>query len=431
MDMECLRMKLNYRRTLLIGFVFLSISTFWQMYDYIVPLILQGTFHIGHTESGMIMAMDNIFALFMLPIFGRLSDRCNTPLGRRMPFILFGSCAAITLLIILMGFNRPGMAVQFILVLGLTLLAMGTYRSPAVALMPDITPSPLRSKANSIINLMGSLGGVYALYVITRIAPSTASDYMSVAIAVACIMAFAVLLVLLFVRENKLRAQMPPEPETEVSSSSAIPPEMRSSLLRILLSVAFWYMGYNAISSAFSKFYLDLTSDLSGMNVPAASTILMAMQISSIASYIPIGILSSKFGRKKMNLAATAILVICFGSVFFLRTASALNMYYVVFVLIGAAWAVIHVNSYPMVVEISSGADIGKYTGYYYVFSMAAQTLTPILSGWFIDVIGFNALFPYASIMTAVAFFTMVGVKHGDVRPERVKSLLEHFNSDD
>ena len=151
-------MKLNTRRTLLIGLAFFSICAFWQMYDTIIPLILRDTFHIGDSLSGAIMAADNVLALFLLPLFGKLSDRTNTRLGKRMPFILFGTACAVALTLLLSGADAPGRFGLFIALLGLLLIAMGTYRSPAVALMPDVTPKPLRSKANAIINLMGALG---------------------------------------------------------------------------------------------------------------------------------------------------------------------------------------------------------------------------------------------------------------------------------
>ena len=165
-------MKLDTKRTVLVGFAFLSICAFWQMYDNLVPLILTNTFHLNETISGAIMAADNVMALFLLPLFGGLSDKCTSRLGRRRPFILFGTLAAICLMLLLPLFADSyhaapggGKIALFICVLGLLLVAMGTYRSPAVALMPDITPKPLRSKANAIINLMGALGGVFALAV--------------------------------------------------------------------------------------------------------------------------------------------------------------------------------------------------------------------------------------------------------------------------
>ncbi len=159
-------MKLNYKRTILIGLAFLSISAFWQMYDNIIPLILKNSFELGETVTGVIMAADNILALFLLPLFGLLSDRTDTRIGKRMPFIIAGTVLSAIFLLILPAADRGRNLTLFIVILFLTLLSMGLYRSPSVALMPDLTPKPLRSKGNAVINLMGAVGGVYSLIMI-------------------------------------------------------------------------------------------------------------------------------------------------------------------------------------------------------------------------------------------------------------------------
>ena len=212
-------MKLNTRRTLLIGLAFFSICAFWQMYDTIIPLILRDTFHIGDSVSGAIMAADNVLALFLLPLFGKLSDRTNTRLGKRMPFILFGTACAVTLTLLLSGADAPGRFGLFIVLLGLLLIAMGTYRSPAVALMPDVTPKPLRSKANAIINLTGALGAIYALMAVRLLVGTHAdgrADYTGVFISVAALMAVSVALLLWRVETlPELTANVVPEAEQE------------------------------------------------------------------------------------------------------------------------------------------------------------------------------------------------------------------------
>ena len=417
-------MKLNNKRTILIGFAFLSICAFWQMYDTIIPLILRDTFAIGDAMAGRIMALDNVFALFMLPLFGKLSDK----VGRRMPFIVLGTAAAVALNLLLPVFDVPGRFVPFFILLALLLVAMGTYRSPAVALMPDVTPKPLRSKGNAIINLMGALGGVFTLAVIgvmPAAAEGTRTNYFPVFAAVAALMAISVALVALKVNEKKLRAEMPPEPAEETASSGGkLPADMKRSLIFILLSVALWYMGYNAVTTAYSKYFTSMWGDLSG-----AATCLMVATVGAVVSYIPIGIISSRTGRKKMILFGVVLLAVCFALAGMVKTFSFLV--YVLFVLIGFAWAAINVNSYPMVVEIGKGCDVGKYTGYYYTFSMAAQILTPMLSGWLLEHVGYKTLFPYATVMVAAAFVTMLFVRHGDNRPERAASLLESFDTPD
>ena len=418
-------MKLNNRRTFLIGLAFFSICAFWQMYDTIIPLILRDTFHIGDSLSGAIMAADNVLALVLLPLFGKLSDRTNTPYGKRMPYIALGTFAAVALTLTLSSLDAPGRFTPFIAVLGLLLIAMGTYRSPAVALMPDVTPKPLRSKANAIINLMGALGGVYALAAIRLLVKTHAdgrADYRPVFIAVAALMLAAVLLLIARVRENALR--QPADPEEETGGEGALPADKRRSLVLILCSVALWYMGYNAVTTAYSKYFTRMWGDLSG-----AATCLMIATVGAVVSYIPVGILSSRVGRKRMILLGVVILAACFALAGLVRVFSALL--YALFVIIGFAWAAINVNSYPMVVEISRSSDTGKYTGYYYTFSMAAQILTPIISGWLLEHVGYHTLFPYAAGMVAAAFFTMLFVRHGDNRPQAAGHLLEHFDVED
>lgn len=419
-------MKLNYRRTALIGLAFLSISAFWQMYDTVIPLILRDTFKLGDSACGVIMAMDNVLALFMLPLFGKLSDQCDTPMGKRLPFILCGTALAVTFTLLMPLANRPGRFGVFIVLLGLTLISMGIYRSPAVALMPDLTPKPLRSRANAVINLMGALGGVYSLLIIKVFTAETEAGYQSYAaifIAVAVLMAIAVAVLLVFVRENKLRALIPAESEEAASRGETLPKAMKKSLTLILCSVFLWYMGYNAVTTAYSRYFTRMWGNLSG-----AAGCLMIATVGAIISYIPVGIISAQIGRKRMIMIGVIILAGCFGIAACVRTFNPLV--YLLFIMIGFAWAAINVNSYPMVVEISRDSDVGKYTGYYYTFSMAAQIITPVFSGWLLEYVGYYTLFPYAMLMVGAAFFTMLFVRHGDNRPDDRESILEHFDVD-
>ena len=421
-------MKLNYKRTILIGLAFLSISAFWQLYDMIIPLILRDRFQLGDDIAGIIMALDNVLALFMLPLFGQLSDRCDTRIGRRMPFILGGTLAAVVLMLALVYAQAHLGLTVFMVLLGLLLIAMGTYRSPAVALMPDVTPKPLRSKGNAIINLMGALDGVFTLAAVRFLVRQGAdgqAEYFPLFLAVALLMFVAVLVLRLRVNENALRAEMPPEPQEEgASGGGKLPKPVFRSLLLILFSVSFWYMGYNAVTTAYSKYFTRMWGDLSG-----SANCMMIATVGAVVSYLPVGMISSKIGRKPMILIGVALLAACFGSCAFITTFTPLV--YVVFVLVGFAWAAINVNSYPMVVEISRGADVGKYTGYYYTFSMAAQIATPILSGFLLEHVGYHTLFPYAAGMVAVSFFTMLFTRHGDNRPDAPASALEAFDAGD
>ena len=343
-----------------------------------------------------------------------------------MPFIVFGTAAAVVLMLALTAMDAPGRFPAFFAVLLMLLVAMGSYRSPAVALMPDVTPKPLRSKANAII-LMGALGGVFALAVL-HFLPAAAEgarvNYFPAFAAVAALMALSVALVASRVNERALRAEMPPEPEEETAPGGKLPKELKTSLILILCSVALWYMGYNAVTTAYSKYFTSKWGNLSG-----ATSCLMIATAGAVVSYIPVGMLSSKVGRKKMILLGVCVLTACFALAGTVQTFSPLV--YALFVLIGFAWAAINVNSYPMVVEISQSGDVGKYTGYYYTFSMAAQIVTPIASGWLLEHVGYHTLFPYAAVMTGAAFFTMLFVRHGDSRPEAAKSVLEHFDAAD
>lgn len=422
-------MKLDYKRTVLIGMAFLSICAFWQMYDNIIPLILKNTFHLGETLTGAIMAADNVLALFLLPLFGTLSDRINTPIGKRMPFILAGTGSAFIFLLLLPVADRLGNLWLFITALFFVLLSMGLYRSPAVALMPDLTPKPLRSKGNAVINLMGAVGGVYALIMISLLVGSgTTPDYFPLFLSVGLLMLLSIAVLFFTVPENRLRARMAAEEESTdngPASTAELPREMKRSLLFILLSVALWYIAYNAVTTAFSRY----ATHVWGLENGGYANCLMVATVAAIVSYIPIGALSSRIGRKRTILIGVALLTFCYLCASFYTTYHAtMNLFFGV---IGFAWAAINVNSFPMVVEISTGGDVGKYTGYYYTFSMAAQVITPILSGFLLEHISYRTLFPYAVVFSVLAFCTMLFVKHGDSKPEKKKSMLENFDVDD
>lgn len=434
-------MKLNSKRTILIGLAFMSICAFWQLYDGVIPLILRDTFAVSDSWSGGIMAMDNVIALFLLPLLGALSDRCSTKIGRRMPFILGGSGAAIILMNLLPIFDNSYAAsaeekfrVGFIVVLGLLLIAMGCYRSPAVALMPDLTPKPLRSKANAIINLMGAVGGILyllitsVLYSASRTKGLTHINYQPLFLIVSGIMLLSVMMLFFTVDEPKIAAEeqryekQHPEDNLEVtdqkSGKEVMPAPVKRSLIWLLVSIALWFMGYNAITTSFTKYAKTIWN----MSLGSAGVCLTIGTAAAILAYIPIGELASHIGRKKTILAGIALLTLSFaaGTVLSVTVSGFSAILYVVFALTGFAWAAINVNSLPMVVEMCQGSDIGKFTGYYYSFSMAAQIITPILSGILLQYVGYWTLFPYGTLFVALSFLTMLGVKHGDNKPERL-----------
>ena len=444
-------MKLNNKRTILVGLAFLSICAFWQMYDSIVPLILTRTFHLNETFSGAIMAADNVLALFLLPIFGGISDRTDTRLGKRMPFILFGTGCAIILLNILPLLDNGYAAapstfklVSFVIVLGLLLIAMGTYRSPAVALMPDVTPKPLRSKGNAIINLMGAVGGILYLAVAAVMYPNSKVqglahvNYQPLFLVVSAIMFVAVGVLFLTIKEPKLTAENreleKQHPEWNLarddgSGNQVLPAPVKRSLGFLLASIALWFAGYNGVTTWFTTYI----SVVMGQGLGGASTCLLVATAGAIVSYIPIGALASKIGRKKTIMGGIILLAACFLLGFVLTTVySSINaVMFVVFALVGLAWAAINVNSLPMVVEMCKGSDIGKFTGYYYTASMSAQIITPILAGTLMRHISYQILFPYAALFVSLSFVTMLFVRHGDVKAESKKGLEAFEDMDD
>ena len=443
-------MKLNTKRTLLVGFAFLSICAFWQLYNAIIPKILTYTFNMNETWSGVIMAADNILGLFLLPFFGGLSDRSRNPLGRRKPFILFGTLAAAALMIFLpvladSYYAQPATfkLVAFIFVLGLLLIAMGTYRSPAVALMPDITPKPLRSKANAIINLMGAVGGILyllitsVLYSSARVSGMDHVSYLILFLIVAGIMLTALVVVMTCVPEPKWVAEVAeydaqhPEQnlmEDDGSGNAELPAPVKRSLAFLLCSIALWFIAYNAVETWFTTYAAKMWN----MGDGSASLCLTVATAGAIVSYIPIGVIASKIGRKKTILCGVTLMTGVFFLAFLytLASNSFSPLLYVLFALIGLAWAGINVNSLPMVVEMCKGSDIGRFTGLYYTFSMAAQTITPILAGFLLNRVGYHTLFPYSAVFAALALVTMSQVRHGDSKAEAKKGL-EAFDVED
>ena len=441
-------MKLNYKRTFFIGLAFLSISAFWQMYDNIIPLILQNTFGLGETVTGALMAADNVLALFLLPVFGALSDKVDTKMGKRMPFIVGGTVLAVVFMLFLPTADKAGNLVLFLCALFALLVSMGLYRSPAVALMPDLTPNKLRSKGNAVINLMGAVGGVYTLIMIKLlIEAGDRPDYTPLFVSVAALMVIAVGILLITINEKKVKAKVDAEvkayeesegviamnedmeeqqaQESGAENKAAMPPEVRRSMIFLLASIFFWFTAYNAVTTAFSR-YTKVVWKLEGGGF---ADCLMVATVAAIISYIPIGNIASKAGRKKTIMGGVALMGLCyFAAIFAGAYHPVIN---IAFALIGVAWAAINVNSYPMIVEMSKGCDIGKFTGTYYTFSMTAQIFTPVLSGFLLENVSYRTLFPYALVFSVLAFLTMTQVRHGDARPDKKKSVLENFDVDD
>ena len=469
-------MKLNYKRTILVGFAFFLISAFWQAYDAIVPLILTNHFGLPQTASGAVMSLDNILAVFMLPIFGAISDKVNTKSGKRTPFILFGTIVATISFVALtfidnyqlarvvsakipemqqgalsseefstlvrettvkLTMENPLPLIGFIATLLVVLIAMATFRSPAVALMPDVTVKPLRSKANAIINLTGTAGGILVLVlgIVFATSKNLYMQYTPYVIAVVAIMLTGLIIFMLTVKEKKWANEMEEESirlGIEETTADNVSKESRKlsrpefkSLLLILASVALWYIGYNSITSKYSVYATNI------LGFDYNLTLIIA-QAAAIVSYIPVGIISSKVGRRKTILAGVVMLASAFLAGNFITPTSPEILMYPVFILAGMGWATINVNSFPMVVELAKGGDVGKYTGYYYTASMAAQIVAPILSGILYDAFGMRIMFfTFGTAFVAFSFITMFFVKHGDAKPIQSKSVLENLDVED
>ena len=512
-------MKLNTKRTILVGFAFFLISAFWQAYDATIPVILTNKFGMSQTWSGVIMALDNILAVFMLPLFGTLSDKClGNKFGKRTPFITIGTVIAAVALVGLSfvdaaqlknvsdvakiddpaalsvlydtqaekelmtpdgekfiledvmskeefisitstdenGTNpdytnyvataRQAYAAQatkadpvpiilFVVLLLVILVAMATFRSPAVALMPDVTVKPLRSKGNAIINLMGTAGGILVLVLGMVFATSAVKNqmmnYTVYYCVIAGIMLTALAVFLLTVREKEWSRQMREdsvkfgieEEQEQTGEKRGLSGSEKRSLLLILASIALWYFGYNAVTSKYSVYAGNI------LNMDYNTTLLLA-QAAAIVAYLPAGMVASKIGRKKTIIGGVVMLTVAFALAGTMRSGSSVLVMNILFAMAGIGWATINVNSFPMVVEMCSGADIGKYTGFYYTASMSAQIVTPMLSGLLMDSFGMTILFPYAAIFVALAFVTMIFVTHGDAKVVSKKGL-DAFDLDD
>lgn len=443
-------MKINYKRTILIGLAFMSICSFWQFYDNEIPKILTYHYGLGETWTGVIMSLDNVLALFMLPFFGALSDKIDTRIGKRMPFILAGTAASSILLFLLIYVAHVSDNLAFfIAILLFLLISMGTYRSPAVALMPELTPAVHRSKANAIINLMGTLGAVYTLIMIKVLLKSAANEaetnYIPLMLSLVIFMVVTVVVLFATIPEKKLITEVREgvedfdgegekianqledvgDSDHSTSVKEVLPPDVKKSMSFLLLSVFLWFTAYNAVTTAFSRYVTEVW----GLHGGAYADCLMIATIAAVLSYLPIGNLSARIGRKLTILLGIALMSMCYLAAAIMPVYNVrLNFY---FALIGIGWAAINVNSYPMVVEMGRSSVIGKYTGLYYTFSMAAQVFTPVFSGFLLEHVSYRTLFPYAFIFSCIAFITMFMVQHGDTKPNKKKHILENFDIDD
>ena len=551
-------MKLNYWKTLKVGLAFAIIMVFWTAYDYVVPLLLEHAYGLPNSIRGLVMGLDNLLSLFLLPVFGRISDKTHTKWGRRTPFIVVGTLVSVVLMIFVpisansqlkdgealraeitatdspdysytdaagktynaeqiytmlfnTGFdnadycdhdflkqggindlqdyleialnpkdaegetteaysryvetginsyasdqvyekltkNNTTSLIIYMIILFFVLVAMATFRSPAVALMPDVTPKPLRSQANAMINLAGGAGGAVAFLIYTITLLINPTGFIAIFVAVAASMVIMLALFLWLVKEPKMVRECealcaeygisnddddaPEQTEGETPDSEEIKNYKRSrfaSFLLILASIFMWFMGYNAISSNLS-IYLTKTLNLSSGLGGVISGI--SMGIFAVA-FIPVGMLAVKIGRRKSIMLGFGFATLSFILIFFFASspsAAAVYLYTIFYLIAGFGLIIANVNTFPMVVELASSGDTGKYTGFYYAATMSAQAITPFIAGLIMDEWGSKYLFLYSTVCVAIAILLMAFVKHGDSKAPPKQSKLEMLGAGD
>ena len=471
-------MKLNYKRTFLIGFAFFGILLLWQVYDSWCPTFLTDIFarrfygmssadlkasdpnHILHVQwiVGIIMACDNLAALILLPLFGRLSDKTHTKIGKRMPYILVGTfVSAVAFPFIPLFFHNNNIA-GMVAMMAIVLIFMMMYRNPAVALMPDITPKPLRAKANGIINIMGYLGGAFAtvLGIFLKL-----SDYINSAdearkvwtielpfIIASVLMVISALVLFFTVKENRIAEEMKDEMaegerlaavETPVDDDKPMSRANKHMLLAILGAEFLWFMADNAIGTYIGNYVIYYLNSSSS----ATMILTIAGGLASVVGFAIAGGIADKIGRKwtitaGLGVTFVALIFMCFVTPTG-RVTGAHGEYafpaalYGVWVLKGFGMALVHNCSFPMVVELCSSKKIGKFTGYYYAASMSAQTITPIFLGFVFDATGAWRALPVYSSILILCSFAVFSLLVKNIRAHKVENTvgIEALGGDD
>ena len=412
---------LDMRRTLLVTLPFAGALAFWQAYDGIIPLILRDTFHLGDTLAGAVMALDNVCALFLLPFFGSISDRCHSRLGRRTPFILVGSLLAALLIPLLAVADQMRSLPFFFTVLCLVLVVLSSYRSPCVALMPDVTPRPIRAKADAFNSLMAAASGVVILISISLAVPDVEHpNYMPVFLIISAIIILCTVLFAVFFREKKAVEKMHTESlamgisEADMDASDEGGKEketdavVRRSLLGILLCVFFYFMASNAVTSAFSKY----ASQVWGAGGGSFANFQLVATMVTLISYMPMANISCRIGRKLTTYIGIGLM--CFGGFCIFMTPGYSPLIYVFVSISGVGMGTVATTIYPMIMVVASEKTTGRYTGYYYTASMSAQIITPILSGAVMEFIGYRYLYLYAIVCALLAALPLVMVQKGN-----------------
>ena len=415
-------MKFNFGKTFLLGLGFFGVSVIWSVYNAFVPIFLADRFLVAAGFIGFFMTLDNIAALLIQPAVGAWSDRLRTPLGRRIPFIIIGAPLA-ALAFILLPISKS--LILFFLAATLLLLSMAVWRTPVVALMPDITPSKHRSQANGIINFMGGIGAIIAflggsaLYKMNPNYPFLLGSGL---------VAISALLVFLFIKEPKVMTEKAEETPTLKESINFILHDSDKSALRILFAIFFWFIAYNGIEAFFTLYARNHL----GMAEADGARLLGQLSLFFVLFSLPSGYIGAAFGRRRTIMTGIILMAACVALMYFLPASTLATLITklpvlgevpivgIILMAAGISWALININSLPMVVDMTESSRIGTYTGLYYLFSTLAAILGPIMYGLIIQFSGnlFSLVMLVSPLFLMMALASIAGVKGGEARLE-------------
>ena len=411
-------MKFNIGKTFLLGLGFFGVSVIWSVYNAFVPIFLADRFLMAAGFIGFFMTLDNIAAMFIQPAVGAWSDRLRTRIGRRMPFILVGAPVGAAAFILL---PISQSLFVFFLASTLLLLSMAIWRTPIVALMPDITPSKYRSQANGIINFMGGIGAIIAflggaaLYEMNPNYPFWLG---------AGLVALSAILVLIFIKEPKEYTVSSKKTPGFKDSIQMILQDKDKSAVRILLAIFFWFIAYNGIEAFFTLYGINHL----GISESDAARLLGQLSLLFVLFTLPAGYIGAAVGRRKTIMAGILLMAVCIALMFFLPI-DTLNILItklpvlgkipvigIILMAAGIGWASINVNSLPMVVDMTEPERVGTYTGLYYLFSTFAAILGPIVYGLIIQLSGgaYSLLMLISPIFLVLALISIAGVTRGE-----------------
>ena len=401
-------MQLNYKKTFLLGFGFFAINVAWALYNSYVPIFL-GEFIASNAIIGFIMTLDNYAGLFLQPIFGTLSDRTRTRFGRRMPYLLVGMPLAA--LFVSLVPHYWSLASLIVIIVSLNLV-MASFRSPTVALMPDITHESLRSKANGIINLMSGMGAIIAFLVGSRLYLKN-SGYPFYMASILMIISILILYFTIKEKRDSLNYDEAPAPRTKADTnkeSAGIFSRQNRSILLLLAAIFFWFTSFNAVETFFTRYGKNFL----GVNEAIASSKLTFYSLAMVAFAIPAGIIATRIGKKKTIFIGLVLIILLFGGLFY---STDINTIGYLFIIAGISATLIHINSYPLVVSMTTSSNIGRFTGYYYLASSLANIVSPPLAGGLMDIFGYGILFKYAVVGFILALVCLLMVKTPSEKP--------------